>query len=218
MEESKLHMFNLFYGHLQCLNNPQVLLTDTDSLLIKLEGPESDLSSIDTVMDYSNYPISHPKYNTLYKNKCGYLKDECKSKKVKEFVGVRSKCYSYVIIDGQVVITSSKCKGIPCVSKHISHSEFKEALCQIKPVYANFQNLRYIFFCLKLILIRSYNHQINMISIGKLAFSSFDDKRFIFKCGVHSVPYGSYHADKDVCPKCCVNTDDGIPVSVIPAN
>lgn len=38
--------------------------------------------------------------------------------------------------------------------------------------------------------IRSFDHVNKMIESKKVAFSSFDDKRFLL-CAIHSVPYGS---------------------------
>ena len=37
----------------------------------------------------------------------------------------------------------------------------------------------------------SKNHQNMLVQSDKVAFSSFDDKRFLM-CAVHSLPYGHY--------------------------
>jgi len=52
-------------------------------------------------------------------------------------------------------------------------------------------------------IISSIKHEIRINSVNKLAFSSYDSKRYIFPCGIHSVPYGHYILKENKnCPHC----------------
>ena len=58
--------------------------------------------------------------------------------------------------------------------------------------------------------IRSKDHKLYTAKVDKLCFSSFDSKRHLFDCGIHSVPYGSIFIDlaADIsCPMCVVHND-----------
>lgn len=139
-------MFNLFYGDLQYLSNPEVLLTDTDSLLLKVDSLylKEQLESIEGIMDYSNYDRSHPKFTDKHKNRVGFLKDEVKGKTIDEFAGLRSKSYSMTVKGS--TIPNSKCKGVPAkaIARDIPHSKFKKAVKTIFKATAEYKNLRYV--------------------------------------------------------------------------
>jgi hypothetical protein len=50
--------------------------------------------------------------------------------------------------------------------------------------------------------IRSKNHLLQTIAVNKVALTSFDDKRFLFNCSIHSVPYGSKIIRENKLMKC----------------
>lgn len=52
--------------------------------------------------------------------------------------------------------------------------------------------------------IRSHNHNIKTVLIRKKALNFLDTKRWLFDCGIHSVPYGSIVIKKtyNKCPRC----------------
>ena len=85
--------------------NLKLLFTDTDSFCYSI--PCTDLNNvlleIKNFMDFSNYPESHPLYNTDNKRKPGLFKDETEGVPITEFVGMLNftlckKIYKYVII------------------------------------------------------------------------------------------------------------------------
>jgi hypothetical protein len=41
-------------------------------------------------------------------------------------------------------------------------------------------------------MIRSYNHDLYSVAVHKLVLSNQDDKRFILKDGIRSLPWGHY--------------------------
>ena len=43
----------------------------------------------------------------------------------------------------------------------------------------------------KIACLTSKDHNITLNIVKKIAMSSFDSKRYIFDCGIHSVPFGS---------------------------
>ena len=105
------------------------------------------------------------------------MKDEASGKQVEEFIGLRSKLYSYRQ-DGD----HKKCKGVRknVVKKTITHDDYKDCLFTKK------EQLR------KMNVIRSHHHDIYTEEINKVALSADDDKRVIMEDGIHTLAYGHY--------------------------
>ena len=89
-----------------------------------------------------------------------------------EFVGLRSKMYSYTK-DNQKGGKTAKGIKKNVIKKDIQHENYKETLFNNKQMYH------------KIKTIRSQNHEINKVSL-----SCFDDKRYILKDGKTSYAYG----------------------------
>ena len=180
LDLSKYIMQKLYYKALKPAfgNRVTTVLTDTDSFLVAVPGKNSDeaLQKIASVMDFSNYPPSHHLYCLSRKNVPGYLKNETAGDEILETVGIRSKTYS---IKTKKEITN-KCKGVKgYVKNKIPFSAFVEAvkeLCEVNVTQHSIQ---------------SKKHNISLIQSRKIAFSSFDDKRYSL-CQMHTVPYNSY--------------------------
>ena len=69
-------MYNFWYNQLT-KDSPckfDVGMSDTDSLLFKVDKPDVFWNRIDQFMDYSNYEPSHPKFNASNKAQLGYFK------------------------------------------------------------------------------------------------------------------------------------------------
>ena len=79
--------------------------------------------------DTSNYPKGRPSGIPVGKNKkvIGLMKDEARGKIIEEFVGLRSKLYSYKMFEGK---EEKKCKGIgkAVIKKRIAHEDYKTCL------------------------------------------------------------------------------------------
>ena len=65
--------------------------------------------------DTSNYTVERPLPMGENKKKIGFMKDELGGRIMKEFIGLRPKCYSYLTDDGNI---DKKAKGTKkCVIK-----------------------------------------------------------------------------------------------------
>lgn len=95
-------MFDVWYNRLLKIPGLKFDLgmTDTDSFLFKVNNENLLLSKINDIMDYSNYPPTHPNFSNEKKAKLGCFKDELGGTvRCKEFIGLRSKCYALKLED-----------------------------------------------------------------------------------------------------------------------
>lgn len=144
------------------------------------------------ILDTSNYPKDHPKYSDKRAAVLGFWKDELASKVMIRYVGLRAKCYSYLVgeIDRRQHV---KCKGVRAAAKRSIPFEKFAACLEKVPQKVNVSQVNF----------RVNNHTIYTLRVKKTAFTSFDDKRWIYNCSVHSSPYGSSLITPDgVCPFC----------------
>ncbi len=179
LELSKYIMQTLMYKTIAPAFDSRVtvLLSDTDSWVLAVPGKSSEdaVRVLQEVMDFSNYPSDHKLYDCSRKNMPGLLKNEIPADEITEVVGVRSK--TYAIRTKQSM--TSRCKGIKEVTRaNIPFDAFVDCV----------QNIRE--HSVTQYTIQSKKHVNRLMKCSKIAFSSFDDKRFLL-CGVHSVPYGS---------------------------
>ena len=100
-----------------------------------------------------------------------------------EFVGLRSKMYSYIMEDGKGRMTA---KGIKknVIKKYIMHEDIKNTLL-------NEEQMRY-----KMRTIRSVTHKLQSFEINKISLSCFDDKRYIHDNGTSIYAYGTTKKNK----------------------
>ena len=156
-----------------------------DSFCIYVEDNKKFEKSMEDLMDYSNYDVDHKLHDTSRKAELGYFKDEidCNSKCV-EFVGLRSKCYAMKIRNIKEKSYSEKkvCKGLGkmAIKNRLRFDEYKKCLFERKDIRHHYTG------------IVSQKHNIYSVVRKKKALSCFDSKRWIFNCGLHSVPLGSY--------------------------
>ena len=153
-----------------------------DSLMYEIETEDfyKDISGdVKNKFDTSDYQENHPSGipTGINKKVLGKMKDEAAGKIIKEFVGLRSKLYSFITDDGGEI---KKCKGIKkqVVESSISHENYKTCLLTGK------EQLR------KQNILRSYNHEVYTEEVNKVALSALDDKRYILSDGVHTLAWG----------------------------
>ena len=131
------------------------------------------------LFDTSNFDKNHPS-GIQGKNKKvpGMMKDEAGGKIIEEFVGLRSKLYSYKMFEGK---EEKKCKGIKktVVKKQISFEDYKECLLSKQP------QMR------KMNVIRSHQHEIFSETVNKIALAADDDKRIILDDGISTLAFGN---------------------------
>ena len=186
LDLSKIVMFDFHYNYIKPKygNKAKLLFTDTDSFLYEIQTEDfyKDISGdVKDRFDTSEYPENHPSGipTGINKKVLGMFKDEAKGKNIKEFVGLRSKLYSYIIEEGE---ENKKCKGIKkaVVEKSIRHEDYKTCLETGK------DQLR------KQNIIRSYEHVLYTEEVNKIALSSADDKRYLLKDSHDTLAWGHY--------------------------
>ena len=186
LDLSKTLMYDFHYRYIKTKygDRAKLLFTDTDSLLYEIQTEDfyKDISGdVKDKFDTSNYPENHPSgIPTGINNKVvGMFKDEEAGLNMVEFVGLRAKLYSCKIEDGT---EKKKCKGIKkaVVAKSIRHENYKTCLQTGKVQYRT-QNI-----------LRSYEHNIYLEEINKIALSAEDDKRYLLKDSFNTLAWGHY--------------------------
>lgn len=197
LELSKHIMFQFFYNVLlDSKFSVDLGFSDTDSFLFKTSNTKEYEKKVFPLMDFSNYPQDHPNFSEKNKAKLGFFKDELAGQyKISEFVGLRAKCYSMKMKTNQNEMIEKKiCKGLGriAIEKRLKFKHYKACLFK-------HHDKRYDFCT-----IRSTKQNIKTVRINKKAISHFDSKRWLFDCGIHSVPYGSKIINKcySKCPRC----------------
>ena len=183
LELSKAHMLSLFYKTIRpaFMGKATILVSDTDSFVLAVASPSVDaaITKLLPSMDTSNYPPNHKLYNNSRKNVPGLLKNESPADDLCECVAVRSKVYAL----RSAKSFDSRCKGVKTsVRKKIPFEEFKETVIGASAPRS---------VVVTQYLIQSKNHVNRLMQVSKTAMTSFDDKRSLAACGVHSFPYGS---------------------------
>ena len=186
LDLSKIIMYDFHYNYIKSkyADKAKLLFTDTDSLMYEIETEDfyKDISGdVKDRFDTSDYPENHPSGIPTGENKkvLGMMKDETAGKIIKEFVGLRSKLYSFVMDDGE---ETKKCKGIKkqVVERSIRHEHYKTCLTTGKELLRK-QNI-----------LRSYNHEVYTEEVNKVALSALDDKRHILSDGMDTLALGHY--------------------------
>ncbi len=132
--------------------------------------------------DLSDYPKDHFLHDTSNKKLVLKMKDESNGAPITEFVGIRAKCYSY-LIDGDDE-EHKRLTGIKkrVCQKYIRHENYKRCIFGEKDedkVQGVFMNT-----------FRSVKHKVMTIQLFKTSLSAYDDKRFLMADGISSYAYG----------------------------
>ena len=117
------------------------------------------------------------RFSPKNKKVIGKFKDEACGTPIKEFVGLRSKMYSYVKDNEKEDRTAKGIKKV-VINKEIKHENYKNTLFNNKQIYHQMKT------------IRSVNHQLGSYDLNKISLSCFDDKRYIHNNGKSSFAYG----------------------------
>ena len=183
LDLSKTLMYDFHYNYIKHKygDKAKLLFTDTDSLTYEIETKDAykDFFKDKSKFDNSDYPENSPYFNKTNKKVIGKFKDEAAGVPVVEFVGLRSKMYSYMKDNDKGGKTA---KGIKknIITKNIKHEDYKEVLFNNKQMHHTMKT------------IRSNNHQLGSFELNKISLSCFDDKRFIHQNGITSYAYGHY--------------------------
>jgi len=176
-------MYDFHYNYIRKkYPDSQLLFTDTDSLFyhIKSEKDIYDEFWVDkNLFDNSDYPNSSKIFFNDNKKVIGKFKDKAAGKIINEFVGLKSKIYSYLIEEKE----HKKAKGVKklVVKKDIKHNDYLDVLFNQKTMHHQMNT------------IRSELHQINSYHLNKVSLSPYDDKRYLLDDGITSLSYGSHY-------------------------
>ena len=176
-------MYDFHYNYIKQKygSKAKLLFTDTDSLTYEIEAEDvyQDFWKDKDRFDNSDYPESSPYFDKTNKKVIGKFKDEAAGMPIKEFIGLRSKMYSYSKEDNKVVKTA---KGIKknIIKNNIKHENYKNVLFKNEQMQHRMKT------------IRSVKHQLGSYEINKISLSCFDDKRYISENGINSLSYGHY--------------------------
>ena len=183
LDLSKTLMYNFHYNNIKQKygSKAKLLFTDTDSLTYEIEAEDvySDFWKDKHMFDNSDYTESSPYFNKTNKKVIGKFKDEAVGVPVCEFVGLRSKMYSY-IKDNQKGEKTAKGIKKNIIKNNLKHINYKETLFDKKQMHH------------KMKTIRSKNHQLGSYEINKVSLSCYDDKRYLLEDGIKSYAYGHY--------------------------
>ena len=183
LDLSKTLMYNFHYNYIKKKygSEAKLLFTDTDSLTYEIEAEDvyRDFWNDKDKFDNSDYPQDSPYFDKTNKKVIGKFKDEAAGIPITEFVGLRSKMYSYIKDNDKGGKTA---KGIKknIIQKNITHENYKNVLFNNEQMHH------------KMKTIRSNKHQLGSYELNKVSLSCFDDKRYIHDNGVTSYAYGHY--------------------------
>ena len=186
LDLSKTSMYDFHYNYIKKKygDKAKLLFTDNDSLMYEIQTEDfyKDINGdVKDRFDTSDYPPNHPSGIPTGCNKkvLGMFKDEAGGKIIDEFVGLRSKLYSFKMFEGK---ESKKCKGIKklVVKNSITHEDYKNCLFTGKEQLC------------KMNVIRSHKHDIYTEEVNKIALSPSDDKRHILKGQTATFALGNY--------------------------
>jgi hypothetical protein len=183
LDLSKTLMYDFHYNYIQKKygDKAKLLFTDTDSLAYEIQTDdfyEDIRPDLKLKFDTSDYPDDHI-LEKVNKKVVGMFKDEACGKQIVEFVGLRSKLYSYKMLEGD---EHKKCKGVKkkTVEKTITIDDYKQVL------------LSKVAQPRKMNVIRSHLHDVYTEELNKVALSADDDKRIIMADCIHTLAHGHY--------------------------
>ena len=183
LDLSKTLMYDFHYNYIKEKygDKAKLLFTDTDSLTYEIEAEDvyKDFWNDKDRFDNSDYPENSRCFDKTNKKVIGKFKDEAAGVPITEFVGLRSKMYSYIKDNHKCGKTA---KGIKknIIKNNLKHEDYKNVLTNNKQIHHTMKT------------IRSINHQLGSYELDKMSLSCFDDKRYIHNDGIMSHAYGHY--------------------------
>ena len=183
LDLSKTLMYDFHYNYIKKKygNRAKLLFTDTDSLTYEIEAKDvyKDFWNDKKMFDNSDYSENSPYHSNANKKVIGKFKDEACGVPIVEFIGLKSKMYSYVKDNEKGGKTA---KG---VKKNVIKNNIKQE--DHKNMLMNNEQMHH-----KMKTIRSQRHQLSSYEINKVSLSCFDDKCYIHDNGMSSYAYGHY--------------------------
>ena len=131
------------------------------------------------MFDNSDYPESSPYYCNANKKVIRQFKDEVCGVPITEFIGLKSKMYSYIKNDEKGGKTT---KGIKknVIKNNQKYEDYKNTLINNEQMHH------------KMKTIRSQRHKLGSYEINKVSLSCFNEKHYIHDNGMSSYAYAHY--------------------------
>ena len=179
---SKIRIYEYWYDNMKPKygDNIKLCYMDPDSFIMHVKTEEfyEDIANdVEKNYDTSNYIFERPLQIGKNKKVIGLMKDKLGGKIMEEFVGLRPKCYSYLMNDDKA---DKKAKGTKkCMIKRcLKFDNYSECLKEKKKILRSQQRFK------------SDGHDVYTEEIDKIALSYNDDKRLIAFDGITTYPYG----------------------------
>lgn len=180
---AKHHIYDFHYNHVLKHFEPdevRLLMTDTDSLCYgfttEKDVPRIFKTKLRDVMDYSNYPETHPWHDKTHKLVPGKWKEEWGGCMLSEFIGLKPKMYSQLV--GHYSAKTQRkeagkqtAKGIPFRYKeqNITHQDYVNTIKHHSEIQKSV-----VFHSL-----RSKDMEINEVQETRTGLNYFNDKKFV---------------------------------------
>ena len=142
---SKTLMYDFHYNYIKKRygNRAKLLFTDTDSLTYEIETEDvyKDFWNDKDMFDNSDYPENSPYFCNANKKVIGKFKDEACGVPTVEFVGLKSKMYSYIKSNEKGGRTA---KGIKknVIKNNIKHEDYKNMLINNEQMHHKIKTIR----------------------------------------------------------------------------
>ena len=145
LDLSKTLMYDFHYNYLKKKynNRARLLFTDTDSLTYEIEAQDvyKDFWNDKDMFDNSDYPESSPYHCNVNKKIIEKFKDEACGIPITEFIGLKSKMYSYVKDNEKGGRTA---KGIKknVIKNNIKHEDYKNTLINNEQMHHKMKTIK----------------------------------------------------------------------------
>jgi len=192
LDLSKLLMYDFYYNTLKPIygDKIKVNMTDTDSLLLEIETEDlyEDMKLFKDKLDLSEYPKDHKLYDPTNNKVIGKFKDETHGIPISEFVGLRSKMYSFKLDNNKSKQTAKGVKKL-CVEQNIKHEDYKRCILgQTKEDMKQTAEFN---------LIRHIKYQLTSIKVSKSSLVAYDDKTYLLN-NIECLPHGHKSIRKNI--------------------
>lgn len=175
------------------------------------EDIKSDLKALGSNFDFSNLPKSHELFDDSNRARLFRFKEELGLKPILRYVGLASKVYCLQIACCHSFTTCCRCSDQD--ESNQKEMKFSEKLVCKGSSKFSMNNITFndYFSCLNEQIpkhvqdyrIVSKKQILTTNYIQKMAFSGFDDKRYLLDCGIHSYPYDGGNIDV-CCNESCI--------------